>query len=589
MKRILSLPLLSFLFLTFAACERDDEVDTFDGIKVIAEPLSSGAKVAVDGTRGTWTAGEQIRINSSVETVEYHDGSAYIPYDSPQDVNRALYPASLTASSLSSDLVNVTFPAEYHYQTSGVHQILELPMAARSSGRNPLHFHHLTGALCFLVINDEASTPLTLQSITVVSSGYRLNGTRRINIASPDTTSALSASVAADRTVKMYFDHGLVVPAGDTARVMIPVAPVGADNRFTVTVKYFQDGTNNSFKFTRTQSTGGALLRNQLGYAPTNIQTTTGGSIQIDPFFEKVSGKYNIYTPLDFKLMNQACVNNWIEPVDTRDYYYKYVFDLKNDLDMNGYTFSPIRNFSGVINGNNRVVSNLTIQSTVGLGSDYYCAFFWGSSKDSIVDITFDNLSLQHTGNSAGNLYISGLEASKSAKLYRNNCTINIGSVNISGTASGTIFFGGIVAEMPNTVNINNCNVSTSAITCDVNNSVYWGGLIGYTGNYSTKISNSSWTGSMAVNITSSRNIFAGGMIGYKRSNTFNVSNTSVDGTINVSLPNDKYYYYLGSLIGSFYTPGTPTITSTTRNVTFRLNGVEVPNIPDYNYTNYGS
>ncbi len=582
MKKLLSLSLLSLLLFSLAACERDDEADSFDGIEVIAEPLSGGAKVAVTGEHGTWVAGERIRINNSVEAVEYHDGSAYIPYATPQEVNRALYPATLTATALSSDLVNVTFPAEYHYQTSGGRQVLELPMAARSEGRNPLHFSHLTGALCFLVINDEASTPLTLQSLTVVSSGYKLNGTRRINIAAPDTTSVIPATLAADRTVKMYFDHGLVVPAGDTVRVMIPVAPVGADNRFTVTLKYFQDGTNNSFKFSRVQTTGGALLRNQLGYAPTNIHTTTGGSIQSDPFFEKESGRYYIYTPLDFKLMNQACVNDWVG-ANATDYYYKYVFEIKNNLDMDGYIFTPIRNFSGVIKGNDKVVSNLTIQSTAGLGSNYYCAFFWGTSKDSIVDISFENLSLQHLGNSTGNLYISGLEAVKSAALFRKNCNISIGSINISGTVSGTVYYGGIVGEASNSVNVTNCQVSTPAIIHNFSYPIYWGGLVGSMGGYSASFTNSSWTGTGDVNLTSTRNIYAGGMIGYKRSNPFNVNNSSVSGTIRVSLPNDRYYY-LGSLIGYFNTPGSPSITSTTRNVDFYLNGSHVDDIPDYNY-----
>lgn len=584
MKKLLSLPLLSFLLFSLAACERDDEADSFDGIEVIAEPLSGGAKVAVTGEHGTWVAGERIRINNSVEAVEYHDGSAYIPYATPQEVNRALYPATLTATALSSDLVNVTFPAEYHYQTSGGRQVLELPMAARSEGRNPLHFSHLTGALCFLVINDEASTPLTLQSLTVVSSGYKLNGTRRINIAAPDTTSAIPATLAADRTVKMYFDHGLVVPAGDTVRVMIPVAPVGADNRFTVTLKYFQDGTNNSFKFSRTQSTGGALLRNQLGYAPTNIQTTTGGDIiKKTPFFERVENVFIINTPLDFSLMSQACSNNWKSPNNPNDYYYNCSYSLNNDLDMSGYILYPIAKFLKVLNGNDKKISNLTIQSSLYSGN-YYCGFFRSSNSAPVVDITFDNLSLQHNVNTSGHLYMGGLVASETAAITLNNCNINIGSVSITGTVSGTIYFGGFFGETANAVTLTNCHVTTPAVTHNVG-TIYWGGFAGYVGgNYATSISNSSWSGTGIVNLNSSGNIYAGGLIGYKRSNPFNVNNSSVSGTIRVSLPDDRYYY-LGSLIGYFNTPGSPSITSTTRNVEFYLNnGSHVDDIPDYNY-----
>ena len=578
MKRILSLPLLSFLFLTFAACERDDEVDTFDGIKVIAEPLSSGAKVAVDGTRGTWTAGEQIRINSSVETVEYHDGSAYIPYDSPQEVNRALYPASLTASSLSSDLVNVTFPAEYHYQTSGGHQILELPMAARSSGRNPLHFHHLTGALCFLVINDEASTPLTLQSITVVSSGYRLNGTRRINIASPDTTSALSASVAADRTVKMYFDHGLVVPAGDTARVMIPVAPVGADNRFTVTVKYFQDGTNNSFKFSRTQSTGGALQRNQLGYAPTNIHTTTGVNITPASFFERVSGDFIINTPLDFILMDQACNNNWKSP-DPNDYYYNSSYILMNNIDMSEYSFSPLKTLKGTIDGNSKDVNNLKIvscQESPSSPNNYICALL-ADSKGSIKDITFNNLVLRHNDNITGYLKIAGLFASVTEDLTLRNCTVNIDAIEIIGSVATYIYFGGLVADNGKKLIIDNCHISTpSANWITSGRSIYCGGMIASGGSNDISITSSSWVGT--INLESNINMWAGGIVGQKNGK-FTATDCIVNGTINAIAHGS---YNLASVIGKYYSPSTYDITGTTPSVTIVVNDSPIT-VVEYN------
>ena len=119
--------------------------------------------------------------------VERHDGHAYISYASPAAVNRAFYPASLKVLSTNGD--NATAASVYHYRTQRPAQLLELPMAARSSNSNPMEFMHLTGALCVMV-KSTAAVPLTLQSVTLESDRYRLSGLLRRNFTSAEYCSS---------------------------------------------------------------------------------------------------------------------------------------------------------------------------------------------------------------------------------------------------------------------------------------------------------------------------------------------------------------------------------------------------------------
>lgn len=137
--------------LTLAGCEKVD--DGVDGMVEIFAESMSGGKVLLDGANSTWVTGDQIRLNGTTATVTRRDDRAYISSDGLADVNRAVYPASLVGSSLTSNTVSIEFPRYYHYRTGdGGQQVLDLPMAAYSTGNNPppvqaphrrpLHHHH---------------------------------------------------------------------------------------------------------------------------------------------------------------------------------------------------------------------------------------------------------------------------------------------------------------------------------------------------------------------------------------------------------------------------------------------------------------
>ena len=103
----------------------------------------------------------------------------------------------------------------------GAQQIFDLPMATYSTGDNPLQFKHLTGAL-YITITNTASVPLTLQSVTVVSTKYRQSGTKSINFKGIETITATTAGGGeTNRSVTMLFDMEYTLANNESVRVMI--------------------------------------------------------------------------------------------------------------------------------------------------------------------------------------------------------------------------------------------------------------------------------------------------------------------------------------------------------------------------------
>lgn len=185
-------------------------------------------------------------------------------------------------------------------------------------------------------------------------------------------------------------------------------------------------------------------------------------------------------------------------------------FIITNDINLSG-TWTPIGTsgnpFKGYLNGDNHIISGLSINNGSGIG-------LFG--------------------------YVNG------GKIEN----INLNNVSISGTLN----VGGLIGIVETSVNVNNCNVSGS-ITATGS----LGGLIGV-------INNASTSSSPDVSITNCNNNIlltintaedGGGLIGriyWFASATLTVDNCSVSGTVN---PTTGSYYHHGGLIGHVYTRGT--------------------------------
>lgn len=545
--------------LTLAGCEKVD--DGVDGMVEIFAESMSGGKVLLNGANSTWVSGDQIRLNGTTATVTRRDGRAYISSDGLADVNRAVYPASLVGPSLTSNTVSIDFPRYYHYRTGdGGQQVLDLPMAAYSNSRtSPLQFKHLTGAL-YITITNTASVPLTLQSVTVTSSNYQLSGTRNIDISTMSIEGSGYSSVD-DKSVSLVFDENLTLGAGSNARVMVPVLPVGSNQKFTIKVRSVGENIANTYMYSRSQTSGGghSLQRNQLGYVPVSI-TAEESSSPLD----QVNGAYVVRTPLEFCLMAQGITDSSIADNAT--------IEIMEDIDMSGYTVSPIvkSGFSGTIHGNNKRISNLTI-GCVSCGTGLFtCSLFGCVGTPQISNLNLDGITLDYrsfVGN--GTLYIGGLIGTQDAwdgASTIENCGIHISSVR-AGSPSGMVYFGGIMADASKAVSISNCNVSFTGLPSALTGStVYFGGFIGSSGMNPTSITSSSLVGS-CVRIEPSSGTRVGGLIGNKGDGRVKATSCSVLDSVSVIGGSNLY---CGTLFG-YYAGRDTKITEEGNNLDFKV------------------
>ncbi len=570
--------LTNCLLQLFAVCTillfscTKEESDGNGMIEIFAERMGNGSKVLLDGAHSSWVDGDSIRINSDKVVVERINDHAYIRYAAPLSINRAVYPALLASGNLSSDNVTITFPAYYHYRTDGSgHQLLDLPMAARSEDDDPMQFKHLTGAL-YITVTNTAAVPLTLQSVTIQSNIYQLNGTRSIDLSDLDNIGSVFTTDADLKTVTLVFDTGYTLSANASIKVMIPIMPVGGNgnNIFTIKVRSTSAGQANFYLNSRKQPSGSdhALARNQLGYAPTEI-TATNEQIPLD----QVGGKYVVRTPLEFSAMAHSITNGTVSNTSN--------FEILEDLDMSNFSITTINNsaYAGTINGNNHKIRNLTINSVNTGSNEYSCALFYRAVASLVVkDITFLGLTLRHRGNTSNTLKLGGIFAyyekgsSPNATLNIDNCKITFDNIDIQG-ATGNIYYGGLLCEVDGKyaqVNISNCQITFTTISLN-GSKIYWGGLIASTGASTTTISSSSLTGS--INLTATNEVRIGGFIGNKASSNFVASDCSISGAITASSPSG----YLGSLIGYYYSQENATLSNVESNISFSLNGTSIP------------
>ena len=119
------------LFLA-AGCRKDS---TIDGMLIVSEGMRGDSKAIVDDLTLNWVAGESVRINGeNMNIVVNGENKAYLENVPTSNVYRALYPATLNSSaSLDNDNVTVTIPDTYTYNANDGKQVLEVPMAARST------------------------------------------------------------------------------------------------------------------------------------------------------------------------------------------------------------------------------------------------------------------------------------------------------------------------------------------------------------------------------------------------------------------------------------------------------------------------
>lgn len=555
--------------IVMAGCTKDDDFGNRLELRTVPFSSGSNSKVAINNANSNWIGGEKVNVNGNIVTVTVEGSSAYIDGVTAADRYLALYPTSLTAKPTLSTSTSITLPNTYHYATSGGHQQLETPMAANITS-GPLMMHHLTGALTIKISNSSSFT-MIVDSVTIISDKYQLSGNRTVDFNSLGSISPIATDNAADRRVDMVMDfERLEITAGSTCSVMLPVASVGADNHFTVRVSSRYRGGR--YIYSKTQSTGGALASNQLGYAPVSIKNAASGDITESNLFAgngTAGNPYLISTPYDFKIMAEAISNNYKFVIAGSERYYNAVLELTDNIDMTDFPLTPIKKFHGVLDGNNKTIYNLTVSGN-GLFDSIEAAM-------TIKGLTLENMTIINTATS---MRIGAIIGSPEYAVTLKHCTVR--NITLSLPNMTNVTFGGMVGRLTNSViatldtckfisDVNfNCTTSgshiggmigeyggaaltmtgceTTIVTGSLTNCSSFGGMIGTVNKISIATSTftrCSFSGSISASGTIDIN--TGGLIGdCSRSADFN--NCSISGSLTHTPATASSY--LGSYVG---------------------------------------
>ena len=518
--------LLLMAATALAACQHDDGEAL---LTLRGENLCRPQKMTVVDSTASWNQGDTVWINGERCTVSIDGEGRATTRVRRADSYSAIFPASIVTNDN-----NVRLPHEYHYSSDvqGRQQI-DLPMMASSEGEG-LDFFHLTGAVMVKFVNHRSET-VTVDRITVKSDAFALSGNRPIDFA--DTAQApLPIASPTDSSVTVLFDrHPVQVAFDDTLAVLVPVAPVGNTNHFTVEVVTHIDGRRYTIR--NTQRNAHPNPRNALAYAYMWL-TDTCRSFSL--FHEDGNGAnrtMHISSASDFLLFQQAINNGWTHdgnPYST----FKYTIDA--NIDMSGCEIEPINGFTGTsFNGNGHTISNLTISS-----ANTYCTLFdtIRASGTTISNLTFDNVVINCIG-STPTRYISPLIGRLSTACTISNCTISVSRINTSTIEN--IYYGGIIATNGSNATITNCQIE-NVFSLTSNNKVYFGGIVGQA-NANVTCSNCKIYNN-GININAGGIIYSGGAIGDGSTKSHSLSD--VNCTDSITTHTDSDYTYCGGLIG---------------------------------------
>ena len=550
-----------------AGCQKED-VGT--RLELAGECFNGqGSKMMVNGTDMRWVAGDEVRVNGITAAVAVDANKAYIDGDGLSAPYYAVIPASIYDGAIGGN-VTVTLPSVYQYAEvddgGTMRQNLQAPMAAYASvAGSRLEFKHLTGALTVRVTNSTGHV-LYMDGIKVVSSNCRMSGDWDVDflsLAGDGTPDASGGLTDAEKTVLMRFDStALAINASATKEVQIPVPPVNNGNRFTVTITYRNETENLSaasapiaecFTLAMTQGNGQssyALTRNQLGYVPMTAVASDPGAANTTfsaaYLHQDDDGTYRITSGY---LLGKTC--KLISNAATAEVAKKKNYRIVCNLDATGVFFEKINSYYGHFDGNNKVVSNLTIIGTNSTGSSYCGMFYLPKSSAIIENIVLKDVTLQMNGKGATSNNVGAIVSKMEEPATIRNCTVDglTFQRNVSTLSYNYDHVGGIVGNCSNSsaVSLNNNVVKNMTVTGYTNIIMSIGGIVGRkTGDGTLALNNCKFMNSTFTMTGVCKGV--GGLIHYCNSDKGTLNNCEVSG-VNITVSSAASGSYFGTLI----------------------------------------
>lgn len=259
---------LTLCSLVLTACSKDPAADPNgipeNAIFLTTEGFHNESKTSVQAYSVEWVTGDEVRIvnsqtNDRTVTVVPATGEAYIGDAlGGSGAMRGYYPLSIITTSGASDHATtptIVVPDHYESHYSNGRQVLALPMiASADEGATTIQFHHVTAAVRVIVRND-MDFALTLDSVVVSSTAYKLSGTVNPNLTvSPDLNIAAQPGSG---SVTVRFSDSPSIAADGFDTVQVPILPIG-ESQLTVevyahskvgTVLNLQNVTNANYDF----------------------------------------------------------------------------------------------------------------------------------------------------------------------------------------------------------------------------------------------------------------------------------------------------------------------------------------------------
>ena len=536
-------------FMALTSCQQEKlggNKTELDGFRVRTEEMT---KAVLDGVKVVFEDNDAIDIYADdAETPSVYS------YNKENDIfvatgteakgteYTAIFPSSETPSRSSIYISN--------HQVATVNSFPKNSMyMAGVSNSKELTLKHLTGLWEIDLLPQYDGQKLVRASL-VMNGGQKINGNFQVDF----TDNSLTYINGGNSTI-LLADISYVMTAGEPVKLFF-VLPAGKyEGGFTFTAT-MTDGTTmevtspSTINIERGQIT---KVKNDVNYR----LFASGTGTDTDPYIIKgVNHWNNMVRKINTDAKNYASA------------YYTVAADI--DFDNGNDAVTPIKNFTGVLDGGNHTLKN----AKIGDGTASHQAFFY-LLNGTVKNLNFNNITV--TGGNATGAASSAavISAGNSSLAFTiDNCHVSNSTI-ISGPeegANGGSYAAGLVGRCNNAdVIIKNCSVTNSTIKATCANAA---GVVGYLGNgkldgvlslnnnISVETANivggvvGGMGGGSLINIVSKNNVCSvktvscGGIVGVCTSNDAKIINVLSDGNT-VKSNKNAALLYLGLIMGT--------------------------------------